>query len=64
MIIYATHNVLTKHDSPLSYLLLRCIHLYLEMDIYAVLEVHTTNMINEGRHTVQAFTVLMGVCTL
>ncbi|KAG1907618.1 uncharacterized protein F5891DRAFT_938880, partial [Suillus fuscotomentosus] len=60
MIIYVTHNVLTEHDSPLSYLLLQCIHLYLEMDIYAALEVHTTNTINEGRHTVQAFTALMG----
>jgi hypothetical protein len=34
------------------------------MDIYAVLEVHTTNTITEGRHTVQAFTALIQVCTL
>ncbi|KAG2114730.1 uncharacterized protein F5147DRAFT_649883 [Suillus discolor] len=59
MIIYATHDVLTKNDSPLGYFLLRCVHLYLEMDVYAALEVHTTNTIEEGRHTVQAFTALI-----
>ncbi|KAG1861785.1 hypothetical protein DFJ58DRAFT_744178 [Suillus subalutaceus] len=59
MIIYATHDVLTENDSPLGYFLLRCVHLYLEMDMYAALEVHTTNTIKEGRHTVQAFTALM-----
>ncbi|KAG1773661.1 hypothetical protein EV702DRAFT_1181089 [Suillus placidus] len=59
MIIYATHDILTKNDCPLGYLLLRCVRLYLEMDMYAALEVHTTNTIEEGRHTVQAFTALM-----
>ncbi|KAG0692246.1 hypothetical protein DFH29DRAFT_985855 [Suillus ampliporus] len=59
MIIYATHNILTEHDSPLGYLLLQCTRLYIEMDIYAALEVHTADTIKEGRHTVQAFTALM-----
>ncbi|KAG1821702.1 uncharacterized protein BJ212DRAFT_1297041 [Suillus subaureus] len=59
MIIYATHNILTEQDLPLGYLLLRCIHLYLEMDMYAVIEVHMANTIHEGRHTVQAFAALM-----
>ncbi|KAG0691763.1 hypothetical protein DFH29DRAFT_986140 [Suillus ampliporus] len=59
MIIYAMHNILTEHDSPLGYLLLQCTHLYIEMDIYTALEVHTTDTIKEGRHTVQAFTALM-----
>ncbi|KAG2101790.1 hypothetical protein BD769DRAFT_1697154 [Suillus cothurnatus] len=59
MIIYATHNIFTEHDSPLGYLLLRCTRLYIEMDIYAALEVHTANTITEGRHTVQAFTALI-----
>jgi hypothetical protein len=64
MIIYATHDVLTETDCPLGYFLLRCVRLYLEMDMYAALEVHTANTIEEGRHTVQAFTSLMKVCTL
>ncbi|KAG1833304.1 hypothetical protein DFJ58DRAFT_719440 [Suillus subalutaceus] len=59
MIIYATHDVLTEDDSPLGYLLLCCVCLYLEMDMYAALEVHITGTIEEGRHTVQAFTALM-----
>ncbi|KAG1829882.1 hypothetical protein EV424DRAFT_1585853 [Suillus variegatus] len=59
MIIYATHGVLTETDSPLSYFLLRCVRLYLEMDMYAALEVHTANTIEEGRHMVQVFTALM-----
>ncbi|KAG2124918.1 hypothetical protein BD769DRAFT_1628673 [Suillus cothurnatus] len=59
MIIYATHNIFTEHDSPLGYLLLRCTRLYIEMDIYAALEVHTANTITEGRYTVQAFTALI-----
>ncbi|KAG1839402.1 hypothetical protein DFJ58DRAFT_845711 [Suillus subalutaceus] len=59
LILYATHDILTEQDSPLGYLLLRCIHLYLEIDIYAAFEVHTTNTINEGRSAVQAFTALM-----
>lgn len=64
MIIYATHDVLAETDSPLGYFLLWCVRLYLQMDMYAALEVHTANTIEEGRHTVQAFTALMKVCTL
>ncbi|KAG1838317.1 hypothetical protein F4604DRAFT_1997182 [Suillus subluteus] len=59
MIIYATHNILTEDESPLGYLLLRCIRLYLEADIYAAFEVHTTATISEGRGAVQALTAVM-----
>ncbi|KAG1849777.1 hypothetical protein F4604DRAFT_1971059 [Suillus subluteus] len=59
MIIYATHNILMEDKSPLGYLLLRCVQLYLEVDIYAAFEVHTTVMISEGRSAVQALTALM-----
>ncbi|KAG1853942.1 hypothetical protein DFJ58DRAFT_841539 [Suillus subalutaceus] len=44
------HEDIKKQDSPLGYLLLRCIHLYLEIDIYAAFE---------GGSAVQAFTALM-----
>ncbi|KAG2030095.1 hypothetical protein BDR03DRAFT_1017528 [Suillus americanus] len=59
MIIYATHNILMEDESPLGYLLLRCVRLYLEVDIYAAFEVHTTTMISKGRGAVQALTALM-----
>ncbi|KAG1879315.1 hypothetical protein C8R48DRAFT_744923 [Suillus tomentosus] len=49
MIIYATHNILMEDESPLGYLLLRCVRLYLEANIYASFEVHTTATISAGR---------------
>ncbi|KAG1816991.1 hypothetical protein EV424DRAFT_1624504 [Suillus variegatus] len=59
MIIYATHDILTEEASPLGYLLLRCVRLYLEVDMYAAFEVHTANTISEGRSAVQALTAFM-----
>ncbi|KAG1733838.1 hypothetical protein EDB19DRAFT_1896555 [Suillus lakei] len=59
MIVYATHNILTEADCPLSYLLLRCVQLYLELNMYASLEVHTTETISSGRHTHLAFAALL-----
>jgi len=61
MIIYAAHNIVTVQSCPLGYWLLRCIRLYLEVDMYAALEVHTSDTISEGRHTVKAFSALMKV---
>ncbi|KAG2060446.1 hypothetical protein BDR06DRAFT_1053585, partial [Suillus hirtellus] len=59
MIVYATHNILTEADCPLGYLLLRCVRLYLELDMYASLEVHMTETISSGRHTHLAFAALL-----
>ncbi|KAG2155158.1 uncharacterized protein EDB93DRAFT_1248116 [Suillus bovinus] len=59
MIIYATHNILTEEDSPLGHLLLHCVRLYLEVNMYAAFEVHTTDAISEGRGAVQALTAFM-----
>ncbi|KAG1879197.1 hypothetical protein F4604DRAFT_1679613 [Suillus subluteus] len=59
MIIYATHNILTEEDSPLGYLLLHCVRLYLEVDMYTAFEVHTANTISEGRSTIQALIAFM-----
>jgi len=64
MMVYAAHDVVTEQNCPLGYLLLRCIRLYLEIDMYAALEVHTTDTIQAGRHTLQAFSALMQVCPL
>ncbi|KAG2144052.1 hypothetical protein BD769DRAFT_1625688 [Suillus cothurnatus] len=51
MIVYATHDILTEGDCSIGYLLLRCVHLYIELDMYASLEVHTAETISNGRHT-------------
>jgi len=62
MILYAAHDVVTEEDCPLGYLLLRCIRLYIEVDMYASLEVHTSDTIREGRNVVQMFSVFLKVC--
>lgn len=64
MIVYATHDILTEQDCPLGYLLLRCVRLYLELDMYASLEVHTTETISSGRHTHRMFSAILHVCCM
>jgi hypothetical protein len=64
MVIHASHTILTEDDCPLGYLLLRCIRLFLELDAYAALEVHTTETISAGRHAIQAFSTYLHVCLL
>ena len=58
---FVAHTALTESDNPPGYLLLRCHHQYLVVDMYAGLEVHTSNMIQEGQTAVQAFGELISV---
>ncbi|KAG0705638.1 hypothetical protein DFH29DRAFT_980865 [Suillus ampliporus] len=54
------HDVLPNTDeSKVAYLLLRCIHAYLEVDLYVALEVQTTTTIAAGREALQKFSKLM-----
>ena len=62
MVIYAAHAIITEDECPVGYLLLRCIRLFLEVDMYASLEVHTTDTVCAGRHAVQAFSTYLQVC--
>lgn len=64
MILYAAHDVVTEKNCPLGYLLLWCICLYIEVDIYASLEVHMSNTIHEGRNVIEMFSVFLKVCLL
>ncbi|KAG1779158.1 hypothetical protein EV702DRAFT_1178670 [Suillus placidus] len=59
MILYAAHDVVTEENCLLGYLLLRCIRLYIEVDMYASLDVHTSNTIREGRNAVEIFSVFL-----
>ncbi|KAG1761219.1 hypothetical protein EV702DRAFT_1053129, partial [Suillus placidus] len=59
MVVYAAHEILMEDDCPLGYLLLRCICLFLKLDAYTALEVHTTETISAGRHVVQAFSTYL-----
>jgi hypothetical protein len=61
MIIFAAQNVLSRTISELGYLLLRCIRRYVDLDIYAALEVHTEDTIAAGRDALSQFSTLMDV---
>ena len=45
---FVAHSALTESDNPLGYLPLRYHHQYLVVNMYAGLEVHTSNTIQEG----------------
>ena len=59
--MYATHTELLEDDTPLGYLLLQCLCSYVVMDMYAALEVHTSETIANGRAEVLKFSVLIKV---
>ncbi|KAG1792747.1 uncharacterized protein HD556DRAFT_1309046 [Suillus plorans] len=59
MVIHASHTILTEDDCLLGYLLLCCICLFLELNAYAALEVHTTETISASRHAIQAFSTYL-----
>ncbi|KAG1896735.1 uncharacterized protein F5891DRAFT_1245689 [Suillus fuscotomentosus] len=59
MIIFAAQDILTSSHCKLGQLLLRCIHYYVEFDIYVSLEVHTEDTIAAGRLALQKFSEMM-----
>ncbi|KAG2336213.1 hypothetical protein BDR05DRAFT_1006072 [Suillus weaverae] len=59
MIIFAAQSVLSRTNSELGYLLLCCICCYVDLDIYAALEVHTEDTIAAGRDALSQFSTLM-----
>jgi len=59
--IFAAHNVLERSRSPDGYLMLRILRSYLELDMYAALEVHTTETITAGRQELLKFSLLIQV---
>lgn len=59
MALFALHNVLTDTQ---GYLLLQCLQSYLELDMYASLEVHTEQTLKDGRQELKHFSLLINVC--
>jgi hypothetical protein len=55
MMIFAAHNILTTETDKIGVLLLACIRSYLELDVYAGLELHTADTIADGRRQLQKF---------
>ncbi|KAG2043250.1 hypothetical protein BDR03DRAFT_1005327 [Suillus americanus] len=59
LIVFAAHNVFDRDTDPEAYLMLCCIRSYMEFNMYASLEVHTEDTINNGREALSKFTGLM-----
>ncbi|KAJ6468344.1 hypothetical protein C8R45DRAFT_1055287 [Mycena sanguinolenta] len=56
VMVYAAQNILT---TSLGLKLLKCVHAYLEVDLYIGLERQTTDTITAGRHQLQTFNKLL-----
>ncbi|KAG2114673.1 uncharacterized protein F5147DRAFT_743848 [Suillus discolor] len=61
LVLFTAQDVLLELKSKIGYLLLRCIHYYLELGIYASFEVHTEETIVAGRATLVTFSELMDI---
>lgn len=61
LVVFAAQNILTRTESKLGYLLLRCIRHFVMFDMYAALEVHTEDTIAAGRETLREFSTLLDV---
>ncbi|KAG1818101.1 uncharacterized protein BJ212DRAFT_1446567 [Suillus subaureus] len=59
LIVFAAHDVIDQGTHALPYLLLQCIHEYVNINMYAALEVHTLETIAMGRLAIMEFTQLL-----
>ncbi|KAJ7788226.1 hypothetical protein B0H14DRAFT_2628482 [Mycena olivaceomarginata] len=55
MMVFAAHNILTAETDKIGLLLLVCIRSYLEINMYAGLELHTADTIADGWRQLQKF---------
>ena len=61
IIVFASQDVLTREECKDGYLLLRCLRAYIEFDLYAAFEVHTTHTLVAGREALHIFNTLIEV---
>ncbi|KAK0460783.1 hypothetical protein IW261DRAFT_1428838 [Armillaria novae-zelandiae] len=54
-LLFPVHSVLRKEVHHDAYLLLKVIRSYVELDMYASMDVHTEKSIEEGRHLMNVF---------
>ncbi|KAK0184650.1 hypothetical protein F5146DRAFT_1006378 [Armillaria mellea] len=47
-LLFAIHNILTKWNDPIGYILLKALRVYLELDMYAGLTLHTMATLEAG----------------
>ncbi|KAG1736257.1 hypothetical protein EDD22DRAFT_852278 [Suillus occidentalis] len=63
MAIFVAQRILCHSQSKLGYLLLQCIHHYINLDIYTGFELHTEDSIVAERQALHDFSVLMDPVT-
>ncbi|KAG2160202.1 uncharacterized protein EDB93DRAFT_1261699 [Suillus bovinus] len=61
LIVFAAHDIIDRGTHTLPYLLLQCIHEYVNINMYAALEVHTSETIAVGHLAITEFTQLLEV---
>ncbi|KAF9491818.1 hypothetical protein BDN71DRAFT_1578516 [Pleurotus eryngii] len=61
LILFTSYNILTKNVDATGYLLLCCLQAYINMCMYAGLQVHTDDTITAGQLAVQTFSSLIKV---
>ncbi|KAK0463043.1 uncharacterized protein EV420DRAFT_1639134 [Desarmillaria tabescens] len=60
-LIFIAHNILTQERDPIGYLLLRALRVYMELDMYAGLSLHTSGTLQAGRTKPLIFAALIDV---
>ncbi|KAK0499677.1 hypothetical protein EDD18DRAFT_1102989 [Armillaria luteobubalina] len=47
-LIFIAHAIFTAANDPIGYILLRALHVYMELDVYASLTLHTSDTLRDG----------------
>lgn len=64
IMLFVVHQLFDQDTDPTGYLLLRCFRSYIELDMYAALEVHTESTIAAGEKELLKFSSLLTVILL
>ncbi|KAH7927024.1 hypothetical protein BV22DRAFT_1153995 [Leucogyrophana mollusca] len=59
LLVFAAHDVFTVSQNNLGHILLQCIRAFVDVDMYAALEVHTEETIAAGLEALKIFSELM-----
>ncbi|KAK0484990.1 hypothetical protein IW261DRAFT_1330175 [Armillaria novae-zelandiae] len=54
-LIFITHAIFTVANDPIGYILLRALCVYMELDVYASLTLHTSDTLQDGRARIPIF---------
>ena len=61
MLIFVSHNVINSNKHPDGYVLLQCLHAYLNLNMYTGFDVHTMETIVAGKNALEVFAEIMKV---